>query len=123
MNCNCGSDKRYQDCCEPLHLGKESANTAEQLMRSRYTAYTLCLVDYLLDTTLPAERKHYDRADMLKWASGSKWMGLDIIKATEHTVEFKAHFLDGIFTPMVHHEKSTFKQLNGKWYYAKGKSA
>lgn len=121
MNCNCGSDSAYQNCCEPFHTKKANAPTAEALMRSRYTAYTLGLVDYLIETTLPSERKNYDRDDMYKWATSSKWMGLEIIKATEHTVEFKAHFLDGVFNPMVHHEKSTFKQLNGKWYYVKGK--
>jgi len=47
--CPCDSGKAYKQCCHPLHEGSPAAN-AEQLMRSRYTAYVLMLEEYLLQT-------------------------------------------------------------------------
>ena len=37
--CPCGSEKIYTECCEPLIKGDRVAETAEALMRSRYTAH------------------------------------------------------------------------------------
>ena len=50
--CPCGSGDPLDDCCGRYHQG-HPAPTAEALMRSRYSAYALGLVDYLRDTTLP----------------------------------------------------------------------
>ncbi|MHA3685294.1 YchJ family protein [Leucobacter sp. HY1908] len=56
--CPCGRGESYGACCGPLHAG-EPAPTAERLMRSRYTAFALGLVDYLErswhETTRPEE--------------------------------------------------------------------
>jgi len=40
MNCPCGSDLQYNDCCLPVIQGERTPATAEELMRARYTAYT-----------------------------------------------------------------------------------
>ncbi|MDR1126989.1 MAG: SEC-C domain-containing protein, partial [Treponema sp.] len=50
MDCPCGSGKQYTDCCEPFILGVQKPLTAEALMRSRYTAYTVHAVDYIVST-------------------------------------------------------------------------
>lgn len=47
--CPCGRGEAYEACCGPLHDG-ESAPTAERLMRSRYSAFALGLVGYLLES-------------------------------------------------------------------------
>lgn len=39
--CPCQSGKPYTECCQPFHLKTAFPETAEQLMRSRYAAYTL----------------------------------------------------------------------------------
>jgi SEC-C motif domain protein len=52
-SCTCGSGLPYRECCQPYHLGRELAPTAEALMRSRYSAYTKGLVDYIVETTHP----------------------------------------------------------------------
>ena len=39
-DCPCGLPSPYADCCGPLIRGTGYADTAEDLMRSRYTAYT-----------------------------------------------------------------------------------
>lgn len=89
-------------------------------MRARYCAYTLLLVDYLYETTLPAARKGLKKAEILRWAQDNKWMGLEIINVTKHMVTFKAHYLDQELVTRVHHEKSNFKKLDGLWYYVDG---
>lgn len=40
-SCPCGSSRSYADCCEPFVTGAAKAQTAEQLMRSRYTAFSV----------------------------------------------------------------------------------
>lgn len=120
MFCNCGSPKIYKSCCGIYHQQPHLVPTAEALMRSRYCAYTLQAIDYIYETTLPAARKGLSKSEILNWAERNRWMGLEIIEVTECTVEFKAHYLDERLSPVVHHEKSTFKKLEGRWYYEKG---
>ncbi len=38
MPCPCGRPAEYGQCCGPLRAGTALATTAEQLMRSRYSA-------------------------------------------------------------------------------------
>ena len=55
--CPCDSGQTYVDCCGAWHLGLLQglhAPTPEALMRSRYSAYVLGLIDYLLATWHPA---------------------------------------------------------------------
>ena len=44
-NCPCGRGL-YVECCQPLHLEQQYAQNAEQLMRSRYSAFALQQVDW-----------------------------------------------------------------------------
>ncbi|TDD74396.1 YchJ family protein [Flavobacterium caseinilyticum] len=118
--CYCGSDKIFQDCCEPIIKGIQKAPTAESLMRSRYSAYATHQADYLLETTHISERKYYSKSDILNWATSNQWLQLEIINATENTVEFKAYFLDSKRQKQIHHELSTFKFENGSWFYVDG---
>ncbi len=99
----------------------EKAPTALALMKSRYSAYALYQADYLLATTHSSHRKLFSKADILHWATANDWQKLEIISATENTVEFKAYFLDENKENQVHHEFSTFKQEKGSWFYADGK--
>ena len=39
--CPCQSGKIYGECCGPVLEGKVKAETAEQLMRARYSAYVI----------------------------------------------------------------------------------
>ena len=120
-NCYCGSDKSFDLCCNIYIKGIQKAPTALALMKSRYSAYATNQVDYLLATTHSSERKYYSREEILHWATANKWQKLEIISATENTVEFKAYFLNENNIKQVHHEFSTFKQENGSWFYVDGK--
>ena len=39
QTCPCSSGQTYNDCCAPFHRHESLPQTAEQLMRSRYSAY------------------------------------------------------------------------------------
>lgn len=117
--CACSSDKIYAKCCQPFHSGVIFAQTPEQLMRSRYSAYTLNLVDYLWETTHPLKRYLHHKADIESWAKANHWLKLEIVQAFDAIVEFKAFYQQGL-RQFVHHELSTFKKEAGKWYYFAG---
>lgn len=119
--CFCGSTIGFQDCCQKYITGIEKAPTALALMKSRYSAYATHQADYLLNTTHNSQKKYYSKEEILQWATTNQWQKLEIISATEYTVEFKAYFLDGNKQSQIHHEFSTFKKENGNWFYVDGK--
>jgi SEC-C motif-containing protein len=99
--------KSFVTCCEPLLNGNKIAATAIDLMRSRYSAYVLQHIDYLIATTHRSERDNYSREELLNWASSNTWLQLEIIDFIENKVEFKAYFLDDQNQEQIHHELST----------------
>jgi SEC-C motif-containing protein len=112
--------------CMPFLRGEKKPETAVELMASRYIAYSLAEVDYILATHDPATRSETDRDATLDWAKRAKFHGLEIV-ATERgergddtgEVEFKALFTaDG--KEYVHHEHSKFVRTDGQWYFAEG---
>lgn len=119
--CPCGSNNSYASCCELIIDGKKNAETAEELMRSRYSAYVAGQIDYLIATTHSSTRKNHHRNDIENWSNSTKWLGLEIVEATTSTVEFKAKFAGENNSIQTHHEKSTFVLEGGKWYYVDGK--
>ncbi|AOW10226.1 YchJ family protein [Flavobacterium gilvum] len=121
QKCYCGSSNSFDSCCGLYISGAQQAPTALALMKSRYSAYATHQADYLLATTHRSERKYYSREEILHWGKANKWQKLEIVSATENTVEFKAYFIDENNANQVHHEFSTFKQENGSWFYVDGK--
>jgi SEC-C motif-containing protein len=127
--CPCGSGKNYATCCEPFHLGKAKAETAEKLMRSRYSAYVVANVDYIGRTNDPRTADNFDREAAEVWAKKSEWLGLQIIATkagqpgdSSGEVEFKAKFkMEG--KESTHHEVSLFRfePKENQWYYTDGK--
>jgi SEC-C motif-containing protein len=118
--CYCGKAVSFENCCQPILEGKLQATTAEQSMRSRYTAYCVQAVDYLVATTHFSTRKLYLKSDLLSWSQNNTWVKLEIISATEFEVEFKAFYLNEKLKAQIHHEKSTFVFENGSWFYVDG---
>ncbi len=76
-NCPCGSGNAFNQCCGHYHAGTP-APSAELLMRSRYSAYVLGLVDYLQATTLPAQQTALDLEGIRRWSLDSTWLGLEV---------------------------------------------
>lgn len=120
LSCYCGSAIAFEKCCEPILVGKLKAITAEDLMRSRYTAYATHNVDYLIATTHSSTRATQSKDEILYWATSNQWQRLEIIRATSTTVEFKAFYFNSNKQLQVHHEHSRFVEENGQWMYVDG---
>ncbi len=124
--CPCGNSASYADCCQRLHLGKTRAQTAEQLMRSRYSAYALKLSDYLLETTHPEKRTTDLRQAISAWAAQSEFYRLEILstrqgQATDKIgkVEFIASYRQQGQDRQLS-ELSRFKRYRKLWVYLDG---
>lgn len=124
--CPCGSGLLFVNCCEPIISGKKDAVTTQELMRSRYTAFTQANVDYLMSSHSVKTRPVKERKSIEKWAKSVIWMGLTILntqagEASDEVgyVEFKTlYFENG--KPQQIHEKSLFQREKGKWVYVSG---
>ena len=133
-----GAPLLYQDCCQSYHdglLNKEAdkidgakLDSAERLMRSRYSAFVLIKPEYIVKTTLPAQQKLLDIQAIENWAKETDWAGLEIVTHTpklgkRHAqVEFKAYFKTNE-NLQAHHELSAFVKVtdknsnNARWYF------
>ncbi|HJO92956.1 MAG TPA: YchJ family metal-binding protein [Victivallales bacterium] len=126
LKCPCGSGNDYNNCCGKFHNTKSFPETAEELMRSRYSAFSKGLVDYLTITFHPDVRTKPDNRLSQAQVEQSTWLKLEIIK-TSHgkksdktgKVEFRAYYINDTKVS-IHHELSRFKKHNGIWYYIDG---
>ena len=122
--CPCGGAS-YAACCRQRHDGSRPAETAEALMRSRYSAFALCLPDYLQAThDVPATTQ--GRRDLEAAARAVTWLGLTVHRAEqggpddqEGVVEFTARSRDGRSLYALH-ERSRFRRVAGRWRYVDG---
>jgi SEC-C motif domain protein len=124
MNCYCGKTKEFNQCCEPYILGQQVPTNAEDLMRSRYSAYCVVNMDYLFQTTDLQIRFEVNSEANKKWAQSSQFKKLEILNTEESgnksVVEFKAYFhTEG--QDHIHHEVSTFRKTNGVWFFRAGR--
>ena len=118
--CFCGSIVEFSQCCQPIIEGNQDPVSAEQLMRSRYSAYCIQAADFLVQTTHKSTRKFHKKSDILDWSKSNSWIKLEIINSTERIVEFKAFYVDAHLEAQTHHEKSTFIFDKGSCYYVDG---
>lgn len=97
-------------------------------MRSRYSAYALGVIDYIIETTHPL---HHDwgqdreawKKQLLAFSTNTDFERLEILGAEEGSevgfVTFTAHLRqagqDRTFT-----ERSRFEKLKGRWLYLSG---
>jgi SEC-C motif-containing protein len=119
--CPCGSGRTYTLCCQLYLQQDQLPATAEQLMRSRYTAFALNDEDYLLFSWHPQTCPQHLELD-----EKTQWLGLQIKnteRGQEHDnsghVEFIARFkLNGKAFRL--HENSRFTRLDRRWVYLDG---
>lgn len=123
MDCYCGSLKTYSNCCEKAHENLAEAKTAEQLMRSRYSAFTLANGDYLMASHHPSTRPLKEKKAIVKWAKSVQWIKLEVLDTSEGkdtdskgTVTFNAYFFENGKVDIIH-EKSAFVKENDQWFY------
>ena len=124
VKCHCGREIHYQDCCELIHRGVKKAESAEDLMRSRYAAFVLANGKYLQKShhtkTRPTKK---EAIEIENWAKSVDWVKLDVLNSTkgaakdsEGTVEFKAYFYENGRISIIH-ENSFFEKESSIWKY------
>jgi SEC-C motif-containing protein len=125
QSCPCGTAKFYLDCCGPFISHQKVPATPEELMRSRYTAFTQVNAGYIAATMKSPAADDFDAQELEEWSKSVSWLGLEVIKTGHDSlkgwVEFIAHYaVDGKKTNM--HELSEFHCEDGRWYYVDGNS-
>lgn len=125
MHCPCGLNRSYETCCGRFINGEAQPATPEELMRSRYTAYTQANVDYIARTMKPPAADRFEADDAADWARSITWLKLEVLQTSEDQntghVEFIAHFL-AENRKHVLHELSEFHLIDGQWFYIDGKA-
>ncbi|OOF69897.1 YchJ family protein [Rodentibacter caecimuris] len=119
--CPCQSEQPYEHCCGKFHQYINYPLSAEQLMRSRYSAYALRNTTYIIETTVPAQQSLLDKSALQNWANSTNWLKLQILNQetlsrTQSAVEFKA-FFGTDERPQIHHERSIFVKIAQRWYF------
>jgi SEC-C motif-containing protein len=123
--CVCGLEPETESCCGRYIHGGAKVPTAEALMRSRYTAYVLGEIDYLVSSHDPAKRDEIDSDSARQWSREAEWRGLEVHEAKggpeddEGVVEFTARYeMQGRLVR--HRERAIFRRIDGTWYYHDG---
>ena len=78
MRCYCCSSKSFKECCEPFIKGETLPHSAEQLMRSRFSAYATAHYHYILDTYTKEKQQALSVEDLASSAQGAKWFALKV---------------------------------------------
>ena len=123
--CPCGGGI-YRSCCGPLHRGEQRAETAEQLMRSRYSAFVKGELEYLLATHPDADVPEAERRQQLRRSfRATRWMGLRILSCTDGgvgdlvgSVVFEARHREGVLRETSFFQRSGGSS-DGDWLYIK----
>lgn len=126
MTCHCGSADSFETCCKPLLKGERLPKTAAELMRSRYSAFAVGDIDYIMNTHDPDTVSQVDRASTESWAKEAKWTGLEITDTEAGgegdevgRVDFVARYdLRGV--KIEHRESATFRKQGKRWLFVDG---
>lgn len=125
--CPCGSETQLENCCLPLIQGKKKPTTAEDLLRSRYTAFTRGDVDYILETHHSKTKADVKREEIEEWSKSSEWLGLRVVQKeageasdSQGTIVFCAGYkADG--KVQEHWEQSFFEKEGTTWKFLDAK--
>ena len=119
--CPCGSGKTYAQCCQPILKRQRPAETAEQLMRSRFTAHVAHDYEHLHRTFVETWKEPYVPEEE---EGGREWTRLVIHshetgpKPDHATVDFTAYYREGD-KELAFPEKAEFHKIEGNWIYTK----
>jgi len=123
LSCPCGLQNTYEECCGKIHKSIFNAKTAEQLMRSRYTAFVKAKGNYLMQSHHSSTRPIKDKKALVNWAKSVSWIKLEVLetfmgkeKDSEGTVTFKAIFYENGKINSID-EKSAFIKEHNHWVY------
>lgn len=124
QTCPCGSNLSFAECCEPVINGARETETAEELLRARYSAFVVGAIDFIVASTHSRTRKDIDLAFVREWSETSTWHGLDILETKpvnddKTFVSFECRFTQN-GEDKVHREKSLFEREDGEWSFVTG---
>ena len=119
MRCPCKSNKEFEQCCQPIIQGQIKANSPEQLMRSRYSAYAVGNAEYIIKTYSKISRSKQSLNDIKTWAEQCQWVNLIIHQSNNTHVEFSAYFIEENELYVLR-ENSEFHQEENCWVYHTG---
>ena len=124
QTCPCGSGSLFADCCEPIINGTRQSETAEQLMRARYSAFVTGAINFIVDSTHSHTRKEVDLDFVREWSQTSEWRGLQIFETKQISddkafVSFEAQYTQN-GKEHSHREKSLFEREDGEWRFVTG---
>ena len=122
--CPCGSKTSYKKCCEPFHSGRQKPPTAEKLMRSRYCAYALGKVSYVVNTSAKDLKEKLSLREIMEYCKHLKCISLKILETAEGgesdvrgVVRFQAEMaVKG--EAFLQEERSLFERESGVWVYS-----
>ena len=125
--CPCGSETELSKCCLPFIEGKVEPDTAEQLLRSRYTAFTRGDVEYILASHHPRTRQDVKREEIENWSKNSEWLGMKVLQKeaggpsdTQGKVAFHVQY-NAAGKLNDHYEQGLFERepetKDGKWRF------
>lgn len=122
--CPCGSQNTFNDCCAAYLNGIKKPQVPEQLMRSRYTAYSLGRMDYIKQTMKGKALLNFNLSHNQTSSSPVTWINLKIIQSHLQSpikgyVEFIATYLEGDRLKSIH-ELSEFDKEGEIWFYVDG---
>jgi len=127
-DCPCGLNSPFTDCCGPLIRGVSYADTAEDLMRSRFTAYVEKNWNYLIQTTCADERPGKSAEALAESNQDTEWLRLEVmglrqggIEDQEGEVSFAAYYQDAEGEKVLR-ETSKFFREDGRWKYSETES-
>ena len=119
--CPCGSGEPFSNCCEPVIKGERESQTAEELMRARYSAFATGAIDFIVATTHSSTRPEVSIADITEWSQTSTWRGLQIIETRDIDDDKTFLSFEAQFTQrgqdVSHRELSHFEREDGKWRF------
>src|ERR1700752_100327 len=122
--CPCGSGTPFAECCAPVIDGTRESETAEELMRARYSAFVMGAIDFIVASTHSRTRKEIDLSFVREWSETSTWHGLEILETkavndNKAYVSFECRFTQKD-EDQTHREKSLFEREDGQWRFVTG---
>ncbi|KZN58598.1 YchJ family protein [Pseudoalteromonas luteoviolacea] len=121
--CFCGQALPFEQCCNLFIAGQSKPENAEQLMRSRYSAYCVKNGEYIVSTYASEKRHEHTVEDILLFANQVEFVNLEVIHSDQDQsfqyVEFKASYIEDQQLEVLH-ERSRFIKEGGKWMYLDG---
>ena len=80
QHCLCGSKQPYQQCCQGYHDGTNVAQRAEDLLRSRFSAFVLGRLDYIRSTTISSKQTENLTRSLQDVKQDTKWLSLKVLE-------------------------------------------